>query len=115
MPNDALLYRLQTQLENLEATVRSLRAGGDDSGGAAVSMGVTFMEGTTYPAGAAAYYSIHAAQPGGVEQEGSAGTATVPGGAAVIHAMNIGGAIPAIGTTVLYWSIGPRWVFRHDG
>jgi hypothetical protein len=87
------------------------RDGGDVFGSAAlvVRTGMT----TTYPTTSNVYYTCSSYQITGTEVEGGAGSLTADSG--LLMALNLGTAIPPIGTAVVAHSVGGRWVFRYDG
>lgn len=68
---------------------------------------------TTYPAAASAFYSVVPQSVLGTETEGAAATLTARSG--VVLALNLGTAIPAVGTYVICTYVNSRWVFRYDG
>lgn len=67
----------------------------------------------TYPTTAAAFYGVEPQHVTGTETEGSAGTLTGTG--ATILALNLGTAIPPVGTQVLVTFCDWQWCFRYDG
>ncbi len=67
----------------------------------------------TYPTAAQRFYACSPASVLGPEVEGGPGT--VAPASATFFALNLGTAIPPVGTNVLATFVDSRWVFRHDG
>src|SRR5690349_7193338 len=67
----------------------------------------------TYPTAANRYFAMSPVTVGGVEGEGNPGTFTVESG--TFFALNIGSAVPPVGTDVIVEGINGRWVFEFNG
>jgi hypothetical protein len=67
----------------------------------------------SYPTTAASYFGCQAQTILGAEVEGGGATITPDGG--VFFALNLGSAIPPVGTTIVATFVGNRWAFRYDG
>lgn len=80
--------------------------------GAPAFVGKTTSDGT-YPTTAAVFYAVNPVTVSGTETAGSA--ASFSASTAVVHALNLGTAVPASGTYVLVTFAANRWVFRYDG
>lgn len=67
----------------------------------------------TYPTTAQQFYACSPQTVLGQEVEGGAGTLSpIP---ATFFALNLGTAVPPIGTSILATYVESRWVFRYDG
>lgn len=67
----------------------------------------------SYPGTAASYFGCQPQTILGAEVEGGAATITPDGG--TFFALNVGSAVPPVGTLVVATFVGNRWVFRYDG
>lgn len=67
----------------------------------------------TYPSAAQQFYACVPQTVLGKEVEGGPGTLTPD--SASFFALNLGTAIPPVGTTILATFVDSRWVFRYDG
>lgn len=67
----------------------------------------------TYPTTAPSFYACVPQTVLGKEVEGGAGTMTP--NPATFFALNLGSAIPPVGTNILATFVESRWVFRYDG
>jgi hypothetical protein len=67
----------------------------------------------TYPSVAQSFFACSPATVLGPESEGGAGTITQ--GTSTFLALNLGLAIPPVGTSILTTFVDNRWVFRYDG
>ncbi len=67
----------------------------------------------TYPTAAQRFYACTPQTVLGKEVEGGAGTLSA--GSGTFFALNIGSAVPPVGTSVLATFVESRWVFRFDG
>lgn len=68
---------------------------------------------SSYPASARRFFACAPITVLGPEVEGGPGTVTV--GTSTFFALNLGTAIPPVGTNILATSVDSRWVFRFDG
>jgi hypothetical protein len=84
----------------------------DNFGSAAMCAVTTTV--TTYPTTAAAFFACNPEMLTGAETEGAAATFTTDT-ATVVYALNLGTAIPGVGTKLVIHSAGGRWTFRYDG
>ncbi len=66
-----------------------------------------------YPTAAARFYACAPITVLGPEVEG--GPAAITLGPSTFFALNLGSAVPPVGTDVLATFVDSRWVFRHDG
>ena len=67
----------------------------------------------TYPTTAQVFFACTPLTVLGPEVEGSAGTTTP--GISNLLALNLGSAIPTVGTSLIVTFVDNRWVFRFDG
>jgi len=67
----------------------------------------------SYPTSAQRFYACAPITVLGPEVEGGAGTVTA--GTSTFFALNLGPAIPPVGTNILATFVDSRWVFRFDG
>ena len=67
---------------------------------------------TSYPTAASCFFACQPLTLLGPEVEGGSGVVT--GLDTTFLALNLGGAVPPIGTQVLATFVGNRWVFRYD-
>lgn len=88
------------------------RAVGDQADGTAVVVARTFAE-TSYPTTANVRFACMIQDVGGTETEGSSGSLSDTG--AILYPLNLGTAIPPVGTAVIVVQNGDRWSFRYDG
>jgi len=68
----------------------------------------------TYPTSAAEFYACNPQQITGSVTEGATPT-FVADASTIIYVLNVGTAVPPVGTTLVVHSVGGRWVFRYDG
>lgn len=68
---------------------------------------------TSYPTAAPSFYACSPLAVLGLEVEG--GPANLSQGGSTFFSLNLGSAIPPIGTNVLATFVDNRWVFRYDG
>lgn len=66
-----------------------------------------------YPAAAQSFYACVPQTVLGKEKEG--GTGILTPGTATFFALNLGTAVPPVGTSILATFVESRWVFRYDG
>lgn len=66
-----------------------------------------------YPTTAQAFYACGSISVLGAEVEGASGTLSV--GPATFLALNLGSAVPPVGSNLLVTFVENRWVFRYDG
>lgn len=107
MVDEALKLRLDRDDDEATAT----QAPGPGPAGAITRVGITKTV-ATYPTTAGAFYAMQSAGVMGAQVEGGAGIVTGKGD--TWYALNLGSAIPPVGTKVLCTFIKYRWVFRHD-
>ena len=67
----------------------------------------------TYPTTAQAFYACTPLVVLGPEVEG--GPATLNLGSSTFFSLNLGSAVPPVGTNILTTFVDNRWVFRYDG
>jgi hypothetical protein len=67
----------------------------------------------TYPTSAQSFYACLPLTVLGAEVEGGAGSITP--GSSTFFALNLGSAVPPVGTHILATFVESRWVFRYDG
>ena len=67
---------------------------------------------TTYPTAALAFYAVLQTLVDGSETEGTIPTFTTVGDPFL--AVNLGSAVPALGTRVLIRQSAGKWIFRYD-
>jgi hypothetical protein len=67
----------------------------------------------TYPTGAQSFYACSPLAVLGTEVEGGLGTMSL--GSSTFYALNLGSAVPPIGSNILVTFVDNRWVFRYDG
>ena len=67
----------------------------------------------TYPTVAQRYYGVQAASVLGAEIEGQAGSVSTSSG--IFYALNLGSAVPPVGTQLIATFTGNRWVFVFNG
>jgi hypothetical protein len=67
----------------------------------------------TYPTSAQSFYACSPLTILGSEVEGGAGSITP--GTSTFFALNLGSAVPPVGTNVLATFVENRWVLRYDG
>lgn len=67
----------------------------------------------SYPANASSFFACLAQNVLGAEVEG--GSAIVQSQGTLFHALNLGSALPPVGTYILATFVADRWVFRYDG
>lgn len=67
----------------------------------------------TYPTAARSFFAVVATMASGDEIEGKAGTLTP--GSGTFLALNLGSAVPPLGTDVIVTFTAYRWTFRYDG
>jgi hypothetical protein len=80
----------------------------------APAMTAKILAGSTgLPTTPAVFFAVQGGIVTGDEAEG--GTGTLIGGLATFYALNLGTAIPALGSFVLITYVNSRWVFRYDG
>lgn len=85
-------------------------------GSGATSLLVKTIRVGTYPTAAKAMYAVVAMDVRCVESEGQAPTRTVAADADHFYALNVGSAIPPVGTEYLIADkIGSLWQMRFDG
>jgi hypothetical protein len=68
---------------------------------------------TSYPTSSQQFFACSPLSVMGLEVEGGIGTLTV--GNSTFFALNLGSAVPPIGTSVVATFVDNRWVFRYDG
>lgn len=68
---------------------------------------------TSYPTAAASYFAVQQVEPGGTEGEGNTATLTAISG--VFYCLNVGSAIPPVGTYLIAIPSGGRWVINYRG
>jgi hypothetical protein len=68
---------------------------------------------TSYPTAAGKFYAMETQDVLGTQSEGSA--ATFSGQGDTFYALNLGSAIPPVGTIVEVTHVPHRFVFRYDG
>jgi hypothetical protein len=68
---------------------------------------------TSYPRSAQQFYACSPVTVLGHEVEGGTGTLTAIG--STFFGLNLGSAVPPVGTIVLTTFVDHRWVFRYDG
>lgn len=66
----------------------------------------------TYPTTAGRFYGCQVVTVGGVEAEGNSGSFTLITG--VFYVLNLGSAIPPVGTNLIAEPIDGRWTTRFD-
>ena len=66
-----------------------------------------------YPNSAQGFFACSPLTLLGAEIEGQAGTITA--GTSTFFAINVGSAIPPIGTSIVATFVDDRWAFRYDG
>jgi hypothetical protein len=66
-----------------------------------------------YPTSAQKFYACSPLSVLGIEVEG--GTGNLTAGSSTFFALNLGSAVPPIGTSVIATYVESRWVFRYDG
>lgn len=81
-------------------------------GGAVSHVGLTTTV-SSYPTTAAVYYGVRRQNIFGTETEGSSGVSSTITG--TFLALNLGTAIPPVGTQVIVTRVAQRWTFRFDG
>lgn len=69
---------------------------------------------TTYPTSPGSYFAAHPTILSAVEQEGSPATFT-DDTSTWVYGMNLGSAIPGVGTRLIFHGGSGRWAFRYDG
>lgn len=67
---------------------------------------------TTYPNVAQRFFACATVSVLGAEVEG--GTGAISADSSLIYALNLGTAVPPVGTTVLLFFSGNRWVFLYN-
>ena len=67
----------------------------------------------TYPTGAQTFFACSPLTILGTEVEGGAGT--ISSGSSTFFALNLGSAVPPVGSNLLVTFVDNRWVFRYDG
>ena len=80
--------------------------------GAPCALAQTIVE-HSYPTASSCFFACLAQNVLGTEVEGGAAIVTSDG--AIFHALNLGSAVPPVGTYVLTTFVADRWVFRYDG
>ena len=68
---------------------------------------------SSYPGTAQRFYACVPVVILGTETEGGAGSVTVE--SSTFLALNLGTAVPPVGTNILATFVESRWVFRYDG
>ena len=68
----------------------------------------------TYPTSAGEFFAVNPSLLTGSEVEGSTPT-FVDDTVTIVYALNLGSAIPPVGTRIVCHSVGGRWAFRYDG
>ena len=88
------------------------QAGCDPSSGmpCVVAQTKTFA---TYPTGAQSFFACSPLTVLGPEVEGGPGTISL--GSSTFFALNLGSAVPPVGSNILVTFVDNRWVFRYDG
>ena len=67
----------------------------------------------TYPTVAQRFYGVKAVTILGAEVESQAGSVTT--GSGIFYALNIGSAVPPVGTQLIATFIGNRWILTFNG
>jgi hypothetical protein len=81
---------------------------------ASAALCVITANGGSYPTSAAKFYACLPLLLTGSESEGATPTFTTDT-ATTLYALNVGTAIPPVGSKLVIHSAGGRWVFRFDG
>jgi len=102
------------RLDGAERADDEARTAEPEPAGSAVMVARTTTV-SSYPAAAQAYYGVVPQTVFGAEAEGAPGSVNDSPGAPIAYALNLGGAVPPVGTLVLCSHVGHRWVFRYDG
>lgn len=100
----------------LRARIAALEAALSPDAGQAAGAASMVVQTTTiaaYPTVAASFFAVVQCDATGSEVEGGPGTITPNKGKFV--ALNIGTAIPPLGTNLVITRPGGRWIFRYDG
>lgn len=106
--NDARVLR-ERSLAAQEALDRSPDLPPD----AAAAVLAQTVEATTYPTTAAAFYAMKALECDGEEDEGTA-VSFVAVSDEIFFSLNLGSAVPPVGTIVVCHAVGSVWCFRWD-
>ena len=69
---------------------------------------------TSYPTSAPSFYYCQVQTVTGAEVEGGTGTLSADSGS-FVYALNLGSAIPPVGTPLIVTFEPYRWTFRYDG
>lgn len=106
--DDSQRLRVQQRASDSEAT----RDRGVTTRGAPCFVVQTVAQ-TTYPTIAESFFATEIVTVLGTEAELAAGDLRVASG--YVYCLNLGSAIPPMGTNVLATFVDNRWVFRYDG
>lgn len=89
--------------------------GDNDAPSASPSLLAATTTVTTYPTTAGRFFACDVQDLLGAETEGSVGSVTAASPTRRVLALNLGTAVPPIGTNVILVFVPHRWVFRYDG
>jgi hypothetical protein len=110
MPDESRILR--DRFAAMDDAFDASQAGGEDYGSAALL--VQTIQLTTYPTTAQTMYACNPVNIDGDEIEGGVVT-YIPDTNTVVFILNVGSAIPPLGTRRVASGVGGRWTFQWDG
>lgn len=108
----AALIRTANQYLRETAQNRAARDADPSAAGSAM-LGVTSTDGN-YPTNATSVYVVTPQELDADDSEGATSTPTSDD-TQNVYAVNLGTAVPPMGTQVVCHAVGGRWTFRYDG